>query len=115
LHCNKRCPPKKKFEKKSNVIFLLSCNPVGGGDDLEPDAQVIAEETANAAAAAAAPAPSESSVSNTAAAAFLKTIPRLYLSGKFSFVVTARLVTRIEWFLFTKCMLLLLMSLPEST
>jgi hypothetical protein len=46
---------------------------------------------------------------------FLKTIPRLYLSGKFSFVVTARLDTRIEWFLFTKCMLLLLMSLPEST
>jgi hypothetical protein len=29
--------------------------------------------------------------------------------------VTARLDTRIEWFLFTKCMLLLLMSLPEST
>jgi hypothetical protein len=46
---------------------------------------------------------------------FLKTIPRLYLSGKFSFVVTAKLDTRIEWFLFTKCMLLLLMSLPEST
>jgi hypothetical protein len=39
--------------------------------------------------------------------AFFKTIPRLYLSGKFSFVVTARLDTRIEWFLFTKCMLLL--------
>jgi hypothetical protein len=74
LHCNKRCPPQKKFEKKSNVIFLLSCNPVGGGDDLEPDAQVIAEETANAeAAAAAAPAPSESSVSNTAAAAAAST------------------------------------------
>jgi hypothetical protein len=46
---------------------------------------------------------------------FFKTIPRLYLSSKFSFVVTARLDTRIEWFLFTKCMLLLLMSLPEST
>jgi hypothetical protein len=29
--------------------------------------------------------------------------------------VTAMLDTRIEWFLFTKCMLLLLMSLPEST
>jgi hypothetical protein len=46
---------------------------------------------------------------------FFKTIPRLYLSGTFSFVVTARLDTRIEWFWFTKCMLLLLMSLPEST
>jgi hypothetical protein len=44
---------------------------------------------------------------------FFKTIPRLYLSGKFSFVVTARLDTRIEWFLSTKCMLLLLMSLPD--
>jgi hypothetical protein len=29
---------------------------------------------------------------------FFKTIPRLYLSGKFSFVVTTRLDTRIEWF-----------------
>jgi hypothetical protein len=46
---------------------------------------------------------------------FFKTMPRLYLSGKFSFVVNARLDTRIEWFLFTKCMLLLLMSLPDST
>jgi hypothetical protein len=38
-------------------------------------------------------------------ACFFVSIPRLYLSGKFSFVVTARLDTRIEWFLFTKCML----------
>jgi hypothetical protein len=31
-------------------------------------------------------------------------------------VVTARLDTRIEWFFtFTKCMLLLLMTLPERT
>jgi hypothetical protein len=30
---------------------------------------------------------------------FFETITRLYLSGKFSFVVTARLDTHIEWFL----------------